>query len=98
MGLDRLDRLDVRVVLLLHVALTVGEGRERVDHAVDFDDAVPETDSYRVDRVEARPELGVQEIGIVLAVGGGILGSIIAAFIGAVILLVVVKLLKKLFS
>ena len=38
------------------------------------------------------------EIGIVLAVGGGILGSIIAAFIGAVILLVVVKLLKKLFS
>lgn len=38
------------------------------------------------------------KIGIVLAVGGGILGSIIAAFIGAVILLVVVKLLKKLFS
>ncbi len=38
------------------------------------------------------------EIGIVLAVGGGSLGSIIAAFIGAVILLVVVKLLKKLFS
>ena len=38
------------------------------------------------------------EIGIMLAVGGGILGSIIAAFIGAVILLVVVKLLKYLLS
>lgn len=35
------------------------------------------------------------ELGLALTFGGGILGSIIAAFIGAVILLVVVKLIKK---
>lgn len=38
------------------------------------------------------------QIGIVLTFGGGILGSIIAAFIGAVILLVVVKLIRKLLA
>ena len=35
------------------------------------------------------------EVGLSLAIGGGVLGSIIAAFIGAVILLVVVKLIKS---
>ena len=34
--------------------------------------------------------------GLALALGGGILGAIIMAFIGAVILLVVVKILKSL--
>ncbi|ODR98953.1 transglycosylase [Methyloceanibacter methanicus] len=38
------------------------------------------------------------QIGIVLTFGGGILGSIIAAFIGAVILLVVVKLIRKILA
>ena len=38
------------------------------------------------------------QVGVALTFGGGILGSIIAAFIGAVILLVVVKLIRKLLA
>jgi uncharacterized membrane protein YeaQ/YmgE (transglycosylase-associated protein family) len=38
------------------------------------------------------------QVGVNLNFGGDILGSIIAAFIGAVILLVVVKLIRKLFA
>ena len=35
-------------------------------------------------------------VGIALALGGGLLGAIILAFIGAVILLVIVKVIKQL--
>ena len=35
-------------------------------------------------------------LGIALAIGGGVLGTIILAFIGAVILLVIVKVIKQL--
>ena len=35
-------------------------------------------------------------LGIALALGGGLLGAIILAFIGAVILLVIVKVIKQL--
>jgi len=34
-------------------------------------------------------------LGIVLTLGGGVLGAIILAFIGAVILLVIVKIIKQ---